>query len=72
MRPSASRPRWKELKALNIEYASKRKSARLGPLAAVTLAPGTLDQSERDIVNKRRGRSEQYKHKYLVQEVLAE
>ena len=55
---------------LNMEYASKRKSARLGAVRAVVLSDGTLDREEARHIRDRRGRSEQYKHQYLLTEVL--
>lgn len=55
---------------LNIEYASKRKSRRLGPVRAVELAPGTLARAEQDAIAQRNGRAEQYKHAYLRRDVL--
>lgn len=57
---------------LNLEYQSKRKSGRLGPIQAVRLAPGTLNRTEAECIHRRRGRSEQYKHQYLLTEVLAD
>jgi len=61
-----------ELAALNVEYASKRHSDRLGPIRARLVTPGTFEQQERERVRRRRGRGEQYKHQYLLTEVLAE
>jgi hypothetical protein len=58
------------LAQINIEYASKRNTGRLGPIQAVLLEPGTLDQQEWATIARRRGRSEQYKHQYLLTEVL--
>jgi hypothetical protein len=58
------------LARLNGEYAAKRSSERLGPIRPVVLAAGTLDRLERQRVSERRGRSEQYKHQYLLTEVL--
>lgn len=55
---------------LNVEYRSKRSSGRLGPIQSVVLAPGTLESSEREQIRLRGGRSEQYKHKYLLTDVL--
>jgi hypothetical protein len=54
---------------LNMEYASKRKD-RLGPIQPVLLADGALEQAERDNIRRRHGRSEQYKHQYLLTDVL--
>ncbi|MCY2926341.1 MAG: GH3 auxin-responsive promoter family protein [Planctomycetota bacterium] len=60
------------LGGLNIEYRSKRAGDRLGPPRCVLLSPGTLDQAEETIIRQRLGRSEQYKHQYLLTEVLPE
>lgn len=56
---------------INIEYDSKRKSGRLGAVAAVVLDEGELERAERENIARRRGRSEQYKHQYLRTDVLA-
>jgi hypothetical protein len=58
------------LSQLNIEYRSKRASARLGPVRAVALPPGDLRRREDERVIQRRGRGEQYKHQYLLTEVI--
>ena len=55
---------------LNCEYQSKRKSARLGKIQPVSLAGGTMEQTERENIARRNGRSEQYKHQYLLTDVL--
>ncbi len=55
---------------LNCEYQSKRKSARLGKIRPVTLADGAMEQAERENLARRNGRSEQYKHQYLLTDVL--
>ena len=60
------------LAALNIEYRSKRESARLGAIRHVILPPGTLAKIEQENIQARRGRAEQYKHQYLLTDVLAE
>ena len=54
----------------NMEYASKRKSERLGPIRAVALPDGTLERAEQENIRRRRGRSEQYKHQYLLTDIL--
>jgi len=59
-----------ELAALNIEYQSKRSSGRLGRIQGVLLPAGTLQRAEIDHIRRRGGRAEQYKHKYLLTEVL--
>jgi hypothetical protein len=58
------------LGVLNVEYHSKRSSGRLGSIRPVLLPAGTLESAEREQINLRGGRSEQYKHKYLWTEVL--
>jgi hypothetical protein len=60
------------LRQLNIEYDSKRQSDRLGALKALVLPEGTLEAEEIRRIRSRRGRSEQYKHQYLLTEVLSE
>lgn len=55
---------------LNMEYASKRKGARLGPIQPILLTPGELEHAERENIRRRNGRSEQYKHQYLLTDVL--
>lgn len=55
---------------LNVEYRSKRSSGRLGPIRPIILAAGTLESAEREQMRLRGGRSEQYKHKYLLTDVL--
>lgn len=55
-----------ELRGLNIEYESKRKSHRLGPVAINVLPAGRLQ--EVDAIRARRHRrltDEQYKHRFL-------
>lgn len=58
------------LSELNMEYASKRKSDRLGPIRPVLLPSGSLEETERENIRRRHGRSEQYKHQYLLTDVL--
>jgi len=59
-----------ELAGLNIEYQSKRKSGRLGPVRAIALGEAALERSEMEKIRQRRGRSEQYKHQYLLTDVV--
>jgi len=61
-----------ELCELNIEYRSKRKSGRLGPIRAAVVAAGELGSQEARGIHLRRGRDEQYKHQYLLSDVLDE
>lgn len=58
-----------ELGSLNIEYASKRHSGRLAPVAVAFGPADHFDRRERDLLLRRHGRAEQYKHQYLLTEV---
>lgn len=58
------------LRELNVEYESKRSSERLGPARAVVLPPGTLGEAEAQLISLRRGQTEQYKHQYLLTDVV--
>ncbi|MCK5113416.1 MAG: GH3 auxin-responsive promoter family protein [Phycisphaerae bacterium] len=60
------------LRGLNIEYASKCHSDRLGPIQVVLLAAGTLAKIEHENIRRKKGRSEQYKHQYLLTEIIEE
>jgi len=53
----------------NVEYHSKRTSRRLGPVKITLLSPGTLEAAEHAAIAARHGRSEQYKHKYLLTDI---
>ncbi len=55
-----------QLAKLNIEYASKRSSGRLGPIEVEIAPAGFFAAQERRQIQRRRGRSEQYKHQYLI------
>jgi hypothetical protein len=57
---------------LNVEYAGKRSSGRLGCVRAVLVEPGFFEQREGEEVRRRRGRGEQYKHQYLLTDVLTD
>jgi hypothetical protein len=59
-----------DLCGLNIEYSSKRKSERLGAIRPVPLEAGALLREEQRQIALRHGRGEQYKHQYLLSEVL--
>jgi hypothetical protein len=54
------------LGALNIEYAAKRESARLGPVRAFVIAAGTWARWDRDRLAATGGSPEQYKHPCLI------
>ncbi|MDP6635738.1 MAG: GH3 auxin-responsive promoter family protein [Phycisphaerae bacterium] len=58
------------LAELNIEYGAKRKSGRLGPIRPAALEPGALRLREQAKIAARRGRDEQYKHQYLMTEII--
>jgi hypothetical protein len=58
------------LAGLNLEYYSKRSGGRLAMLRPRLLQPGSLQRAEDANIRQRNGRSEQYKHKYLMTEVL--
>jgi len=57
------------LRRSNIEYEAKRKSGRLKAIRVRILPAGTWEQYDRDLIARRHGRVEQYKHKFLVPEV---
>ena len=67
--PSLAAEVERALCALNIEYEAKRKSGRLEPLRVKTLPAGTWETYDRETVEVRQGRIEQYKHKFLVRDV---
>jgi len=54
---------------LNIEYQAKRKSGRLGPVCVKTIPAGAWQAFDAKAIAARGGRVEQYKHKFLVNEV---
>lgn len=55
----------RQLRSINVEYASKRDSDRLGPVRLNVLPPGFLaDLDQRQAQAHRRG-NEQFKHKFL-------
>ncbi|HUU92229.1 MAG TPA: GH3 auxin-responsive promoter family protein [Phycisphaerae bacterium] len=57
------------LQELNMEYRAKRASGRLAPVCIKTIPPGAWRAYDRRAIQERRGRVEQYKHKFLVNEV---
>ena len=57
------------LLAGNIEYRAKRESHRLGPVHVKTIPAGAWQAFDAEAVAQRRGRVEQYKHKFLVNDV---
>ncbi len=60
------------LSKLNIEYHSKRSTGRLGPIKPILLDAGVLDKTEANNIRLRKGRAEQYKHQYLLTDVLTD
>jgi hypothetical protein len=60
------------LRDLNIEYASKCQSGRLGNIRVVVLPCGTLAKIEHENIRRKKGRSEQYKHQYLLTDIIEE
>ncbi len=59
------------LAELNVEYRSKRAGGRLGPIRTVLVERGWFEGRERETIRRRCGRGEQYKHRYLLTDVLA-
>jgi hypothetical protein len=59
-----------ELRALNIEYDGKRAGGRLGRLRVSPSPREAFARREEEILRARPGRGEQYKHQYLLAEVL--
>src|SRR5581483_3046798 len=56
----------KKLSELNIEYAAKRESARLGPLRLFIIPSGAWQQWDRQRLQRTGGTLEQYKHPCLI------
>jgi hypothetical protein len=56
----------RRLQEVNIEYASKRESLRLGPIRLQVLANRTWQQWDRQRLQKTGGTLEQYKHPCLI------
>lgn len=54
------------LRTLNVEYAAKRDSQRLGPIRLELLRPGTWARWDRERLQRTRGTLEQYKHPCLI------
>ncbi len=54
-----------QLQAINLEYAGKRKTQRLGPVRINMLPDGFLAEFDRKESDRRRKGNEQYKHQYL-------
>jgi hypothetical protein len=60
----------KALMAINVEYASKRSTGRLGSIEVEVLPAGSFAALEARRISERRGRAEQYKHKYLLTDLV--
>ena len=60
------------LAELNVEYRSKRLGERLGAIRARLLPPGTLEKAEAERIRARHGSGEQYKHQYLLTDVISD
>jgi len=58
-----------DLRKSNIEYESKRESARLGPIKAFMLPTGTWQKWDRERLKKTGGTLEQYKHPCLINDL---
>jgi len=54
------------LVAGNGEYASRRMSRRLSPIQVCFVGDGQLSRHDRKLILGRRGRSEQFKHRFLL------
>jgi len=59
-----------ELAELNVEYQSKRHTGRLGCIRPREAEPGHFERTERQAIADTHGRGEQYKHQYLLTEIL--
>ncbi len=60
------------IRRVNVEYDQKRRSGRLGPIRASCLPPGSFARREQREIAARRGRAEQYKHTYLLTDVITD
>lgn len=56
----------KQLAHVNIEYAAKRESLRLGPVRLASLPAGTWEKWDRERLARSGGAPEQYKHPCLI------
>lgn len=54
------------LRTINIEYASKRSSARLAPIEVAAVGDGVLKTLDREHASRYRLANEQFKHRYLL------
>jgi hypothetical protein len=60
------------LVAGNGEYATRRRSRRLSPVQVCPVGDGQLSRQDRQLILGRRGRSEQFKHRFLFNEPIRE
>jgi hypothetical protein len=56
----------------NAEYATRRTSRRLGPVEVCILQDGQLSRLDHRTILNRGGRSEQFKHRFLLNEPIRE
>ncbi len=59
-----------QLSDANIEYQSKRKSGRLGNIQIQQLPDNVLEQRDNQLRQTNKGRSEQFKHRFLYNEPI--
>ena len=59
----------RRLRALNVEYESKRASGRLGDPVLHLLVPGAFERLKDRQVERAKGRREQYKHRFISGEM---
>lgn len=62
----------RQLQRINVEYASKRHSGRLGPIQVNVLPPGWLQLRDEHHASRQRAVNEQFKHRYLLNSVTAD
>ncbi|MCB9849079.1 MAG: GH3 auxin-responsive promoter family protein [Phycisphaerales bacterium] len=62
----------RRLQEINVEYASKRSSGRLGAVEVNVVPNGWLAARDRGISERQRASNEQFKHCYLLSEVDAD
>ncbi len=55
-----------ELKSINMEYASKRSSGRMGEVSSAVLRSGVLARLDHSRAARHRRGNEQFKHQYLL------
>lgn len=60
------------LSTVNVEYASKRQTRRLGPVRVILLPPGRLAEYDDERRSRQGGRAEQFKHRFLMSGVERE